>query len=344
MLPLQDHSSPRRCWAGELAPTRPPLQHQRSKHASFAVPQSSQTSLNAEVSAPPKLHLLIGITGCVSVHKNIFLIIEKLFLLYTSSRLEIQVVLTQAAEHLLGDSLSRFGALGVHVWYHNDGFKLYASQKAGLGPAILCYDLLKWADVLLVAPLSANTLAKLVSGLADGLLTDVLHAWPVPASTEPASHPNFDNTVLTNNIDVPKPIVAALALTSAMYAHPITKRQLAELRETFPGMCILKPVEKCVDVDGNISMGGMRPWVEVVDFVSKMLGPIEEDDDDEEESDVTNLLLEEHLVPVPPIIDVKSESSPAIKRSNTLSNKELEEHQRLASQNAVLNSLVGAPG
>lgn len=343
MLPLQDFSSTLPVDTGGEPPTlaRPPLPHQKSKHASFAVPRANQTLANTGGSAPRKLHLLIAITGCISVHENIFLIIEKLHQLYTPSKLEIQVVLTQAAECLLGDSVSRFGALGVRVWYHDGGFKHFASQKAALGPAMLCYELQKWADVLLVAPLSANTLAKLVNGLADGLLTDLLHAWPVPASTEPASRPNFDNTVLTNNIEVSKPIVAALALTSAMYAHPMTKKQLGELKEAFPGMCILKPVEKCVDVDGNISMGGMRPWVEVVDFVSKMLGPIEEEDDEEEESDVTELVLEQHPEHVPPIIDVQSVGAITIKRKNTLSSKDLEEHQRVASQNAVLNSLVG---
>ena len=38
-------------------------------------------------------------------------------------------------------------------------------------------QLRKWADVLLIAPLSANTLAKLSHGLADSLLTCVARAW-----------------------------------------------------------------------------------------------------------------------------------------------------------------------
>ena len=35
----------------------------------------------------------------------------------------------------------------------------------------------KWADVLVVAPLDANTLAKLAGGLCDNLLTCVFRAW-----------------------------------------------------------------------------------------------------------------------------------------------------------------------
>ena len=35
----------------------------------------------------------------------------------------------------------------------------------------------RWADVLLIAPLSANTLAKLASGICDNLATSVVRAW-----------------------------------------------------------------------------------------------------------------------------------------------------------------------
>ena len=38
-------------------------------------------------------------------------------------------------------------------------------------------DLREWADMLLVAPLSANTLARLAAGVADNLLTSVARAW-----------------------------------------------------------------------------------------------------------------------------------------------------------------------
>ena len=50
-------------------------------------------------------------------------------------------------------------------------------------------------------------------------------------------------------------------------------------------MTILKPVEKCVDMDGNIAMGGMRSWREVVDFVSKKLGPPPQEDEDDKDED-----------------------------------------------------------
>ncbi|CAL1197972.1 unnamed protein product [Candida parapsilosis] len=291
-----------------------------------------------------KLHLLIGITGCISIHKNIILIIEKLFELYTHEKLEIQVLLTKSAEYILSEKLHKFEELGVKVWFSDDGEKYFltspfqkvyskavASGQLPLRKQVgshvfqqynLSYDLQRWTDVLLLAPLSANTMAKLINGLADNLLTELLHVWPMPqihhiseqsrlssrhpttATTNPTPTTSAtsatsatataattqqelkkDTTIMSNNLIAPKPIVAALALTNSMYSHPITKRQLSLLQETYPNMTILKPVEKCVDMDGNIAMGGMRSWREVVDFVSKKLGPPPQEDEDDKDED-----------------------------------------------------------
>ena len=45
------------------------------------------------------------------------------------------------------------------------------------GDPVLHIELRKWADICLIAPLSANTLAKIANGLADNLLTSTLRAW-----------------------------------------------------------------------------------------------------------------------------------------------------------------------
>ena len=45
------------------------------------------------------------------------------------------------------------------------------------GDPVLHIDLRNWADILIVAPLDANTLAKIACGISDNLLTCVLRAW-----------------------------------------------------------------------------------------------------------------------------------------------------------------------
>lgn len=42
---------------------------------------------------------------------------------------------------------------------------------------MLHIELRRWADVLVIAPLSANSLAKLAGGLCDNLLTCIVRAW-----------------------------------------------------------------------------------------------------------------------------------------------------------------------
>ena len=63
----------------------------------------------------------------------------------------------------------------------------------------------RWADVLLIAPLDANTLAKLVLGVTDNCLTCVYRAWDPPA------------------------VVLAPAMNTLMWEHPATARHLAQI-------------------------------------------------------------------------------------------------------------------
>src|SRR5205085_10485109 len=74
------------------------------------------------------------------------------------------------------------------------------------GEPVLHIELRRWADLLLIAPLDANTLAKLANGLADNCLTCVWRAW------EPA-----------------RPVVLAPAMNTLMWEHPLTGRHLRQL-------------------------------------------------------------------------------------------------------------------
>src|SRR5262249_54395529 len=69
------------------------------------------------------------------------------------------------------------------------------------GEPVLHIDLRRWADLLLIAPLDANTLAKLALGLCDNCLTCVWRAWG-PA----------------------RPVVLAPAMNTLMWLHPAPVR------------------------------------------------------------------------------------------------------------------------
>mmetsp|Transcript_1950 Transcript_1950/g.6081 ORF Transcript_1950/g.6081 Transcript_1950/m.6081 type:complete len:313 (-) Transcript_1950:475-1413(-) len=84
---------------------------------------------------------------------------------------------------------------------------------------VLHIELRKWADLFLIAPLSANTLGKLANGICDNLLTCVARAW-----------------------DVDKPLVLAPAMNTHMWDHPLTSKQLAQLVGF--GATVIDPVVK----------------------------------------------------------------------------------------------------
>jgi phosphopantothenoylcysteine decarboxylase len=76
-------------------------------------------------------------------------------------------------------------------------------QRYHRGDAVRHVELRRWADLLVVAPLDANTLAKFAVGLCDNCLTCVWRAW-----------------------DPARPLVVAPAMNTFMWDHPHTRRHL----------------------------------------------------------------------------------------------------------------------
>ncbi|KAG7851201.1 hypothetical protein KL941_000870 [Ogataea angusta] len=219
-----------------------------------------------------KIHILIGATGSVATIK-IPMIIDKLFKLYGVDKVSIQLVVTQAAEHFLhGLKIST----EVKIWRENEEWSTPMTKP---GDPILHVELRKWADIFLIAPLSANTLAKIANGIADNLLTSIIRVW------NPAI-----------------PIIMAPAMNTLMYTHPITKKHFAVIKEDFKFVEVLKPIEKVL-ICGDIGMGGMREWSEIVDILYRKMKTLqaeklrkanerieeeeeeEEEDEDEDEDD-----------------------------------------------------------
>lgn len=75
---------------------------------------------------------------------------------------------------------------------------------------VLHIELRKLSSLLLIAPLSANTLGKIANGLCDNLLTSVARCWDTKR----------------------QPFAVAPAMNTLMYEHPITEHQLKFLSDT----------------------------------------------------------------------------------------------------------------
>jgi phosphopantothenoylcysteine decarboxylase len=115
---------------------------------------------------------------------------------------------------------------------------------------VLHIELRRWADVFAIAPLDANTLAKLANGLCDNCLTCVWRAW-----------------------DPTQPVVLAPAMNTLMWEHPLTERQLRTLQADYPRLRLVAPQTKRLAC-GDVGVGAMAEVAEIVAAVGEMTGPV----------------------------------------------------------------------
>ncbi|MCJ1313320.1 hypothetical protein MMC25_006997 [Agyrium rufum] len=210
-----------------------------------------------------KKHLLLAASGSVATIK-IPKIVEALS---SIPNLSIRILITASAEKfLVGQSAEQPSLSSLSFTSNVDG--LYRDEDEWKKPwvrgdPILHIELRNWADALVVAPLSANTLAKFVHGIADNLLTSVIRAW--------------DTTGVVDRRESPKKIIVAPAMNTAMWLHPITAEQMLDLDswrdENLDGrgwVEVLKPQEKELAC-GFRGDGAMMEWSEIVEVIKKHL-------------------------------------------------------------------------
>jgi phosphopantothenoylcysteine decarboxylase len=152
--------------------------------------------------------VLLGVTGSVAAVR-----VPELFALLQQAGHQVKVVSTRAAPYFFhpgsiqtiveGETLfeSKTVFFDDDEWPGKDEGVKYQRDDP-----VLHIELRRWADLLLVAPLDANTLAKFANGLADNCLTSVWRAW------EPE-----------------RPIVLAPAMNTLMWQHPLTARHFRQL-------------------------------------------------------------------------------------------------------------------
>ena len=209
-----------------------------------------------------KKHLLLAASGSVATIK-LPLIISSLEKHHNFS---IRVILTKSATNFLaGQSPEQPTVAAVSALPNVDA--VYQDEDEWVEPwkrdgKILHIELRKWAHLLVIAPLSANTLAKVSCGFADNLLTSVIRAWDTnPLNPERAR------------------IVVAPAMNSCMWDHPITAKQIYVLEEEWGvkggnpdkgWIEVLRPQEKMLAC-GDFGQGGMRAWQEIVVVIEERL-------------------------------------------------------------------------
>jgi len=208
-----------------------------------------------KIGAKTDLHLLLGCTGSVASMK-IPLLLDEIHAVSSSKNLSVKVRLipTQHACHF-------FDLAAVKSNPHLDAVftddEEWTSWR-GRGDPVLHIELRKWADALLIAPLDANTLAKLSSGICDNLLTCVVRAWDVRRCR-----------------DGRMPVLFAPAMNTLMWDHPLTGEQIGKLKSF--GFEEIPPVEKVL-MCGDKGAGAMEESTKIAEKIVERLASLKNDD------------------------------------------------------------------
>lgn len=154
-------------------------------------------------------NVLIGVTASVATIKLIPLI----DLLQKQPGINIVVVATRNALHFFDKK--ELDERNVKLYLDQDEWDAWKV----ISDPVLHIELRKWADLMVIAPLDANTLGKLSSGLCDNLLTCIVRAW-----------------------DTKNPLLVCPAMNTFMFNHPITEKSVKTL-ESF-GYVVIPTVQK----------------------------------------------------------------------------------------------------
>jgi phosphopantothenoylcysteine decarboxylase len=219
-----------------------------------------------------KPHILLGLTGSVATT------LAPKMVQALSEIGEVAVVMTKRAENfvrksalreLVGKGLMRPNQRNVFTeedewaWYRGGHERILDEKEEVFSSLddmwrkddpVLHIELRKWADVLVIAPLSVDLLAKMANGICDSLLASVFRAW-----------------------DLTKPIVLAPAANTMMWEHPLTEKHLEQIKYWFApdsrycnNCYIVPPIEKGLAC-GETGVGAMAMIDDVVDSVENSL-------------------------------------------------------------------------
>jgi phosphopantothenoylcysteine decarboxylase / phosphopantothenate---cysteine ligase len=173
-------------------------------------------------------NILIAVTGSISAYK-----IADVVSALTKQGHQVQCILTASAREfitpLVLETLS-----GRAVKSDMFGADISGTEHI---------DLARWADVFIVAPATANALAKLALGLADDLLTTVALATTAP-------------------------LLIAPAMNTVMWEHPATQQHLRTL--THRGAAIIDPAAGTLAC-GEVGVGKLAPVPAIVAAIEATL-------------------------------------------------------------------------
>jgi phosphopantothenoylcysteine decarboxylase len=188
------------------------------------------------------MKILLGLTGSVAstLYAKLFTQLQTIG--------DVEIVFTKSATAFAPIvELYRMNGKVGGIWGDENEWSFNTNEHFGhpwqKSDSILHIELRDKHSVLVIAPCSANTLAKLANGLSDNLLTSVARAW-----------------------DMNRLKIIAPAMNTKMWEHPITREHLNKLQSW--GYIIVEPQSKVLAC-GEEGMGAMANVEDIVAVIKK---------------------------------------------------------------------------
>lgn len=205
--------------------------------------------------------ILVGLGGGIAAYK-VCEIISSL----AKSGAEVRAILTHSAQSFI--TPLTVSTLCRHSAYTDEDF--WQTSR----PRPLHIELGEWAEVMLIAPLTANTLAKLVYGMADNLLTNTVLASTCPVLLAPAMNTDMweQSSVQRNWQQIQaEPRYHAVGPGAGILAcDRVGMGRMAEPAAILPHLLSLLHTQGKRDLAGQrvlISAGGSREYLDPVRFI-----------------------------------------------------------------------------
>ncbi len=205
--------------------------------------------------------ILIGVGGGIAAYK-VCAVVSTL----AKAGADVQVILTDAAKAFV--TPLTFATLSRRAAHTDDSFWQPTHDRP------LHIALGEWADVFVIAPLTANTLAKLAHGMADNLLTNTVLASTCPVLLSPAMNTDMWNqqSVQRNwrQIQTDRRYHVADPGEGILACDRVGTGRMAEPEELLPQIASLLYTHGNRDLTGKrilISAGGTQEFLDPVRFI-----------------------------------------------------------------------------
>jgi phosphopantothenoylcysteine decarboxylase / phosphopantothenate---cysteine ligase len=187
--------------------------------------------------------ILLGVSGGIAAYKAL-----ELIRLATGAGHSVRVIQTPTSQRFVGEAsfAALSGGPALTSEFERDPMRgAFPDQPLPTHEPIGHLELVANADLMILAPASANTIAKLATGLADNLLT-------------------------ASALAADCPLVVAPAMNNRMYEHPATQANLQTLRER--GAIVVEPGTGRLASKGEQGIGRLAEPAELLAACEQALG------------------------------------------------------------------------